>query len=231
MMVQDRLRTKGSWVQIWARQHSNLCFGLLKPLRARLEIVCWATNRGFKSHRLRQMPVDAPPDIPPDGGPGALSDETAMRLALAEAAAAAAHGDVPVGAVVLHDGRVVARRHNERERHGDPTAHAELLALRDAAAAVGSWRHDGTTVVVTLEPCPMCAGALVAGRAGRLVFGAADPRAGACGSVYNLCSDPRLNHELPVTGGVLADECAAALTGFFADRRAGTAELDDDEQG
>ena len=142
-----------------------------------------------------------------------------MRLALDEAAAAADHDDVPVGAVVLHRGRVVARRHNERERQGDPTAHAELLALRDAAAVLGGWRLDGTTLVVTLEPCPMCAGALVAGRVGRLVFGAADPRAGACGSVYNLCADPRLNHELPVTGGVLADECAAVLTGFFAARR------------
>ena len=129
-----------------------------------------------------------------------------MRLALDEATAAAGHDDVPVGAVVLHDGQVIARRHNERERQGDPTAHAELLALRDAAAVLGGWRLDGTTLVVTLEPCPMCAGALVAGRVGRLVFGAADPRAGACGSVYNLCTDPRLNHELPVTAGVLADE-------------------------
>ena len=142
-----------------------------------------------------------------------------MRLALDEASAAPGHDDVPVGAVVLHGGRVVARRHNERERRSDPTAHAELLALRDAAAVLGGWRLDGTTLVVTLEPCPMCAGVLVAGRVGRLVFGAADPRAGACGSVYNLCADPRLNHELPVTGGVLTDECSAVLTGFFAARR------------
>ncbi len=148
-----------------------------------------------------------------------MSDEAAMRLALDEAAAATGHHDVPVGAVVLHRGRVVARRHNERELQGDPTAHAELLALRDAAAVLGGWRLDGTTLVVTLEPCPMCAGALVAGRVGRLVLGANDPRAGACGSVYNLSADPRLNHELPVTAGVLADECSAVLTGFFAERR------------
>jgi tRNA(adenine34) deaminase len=150
----------------------------------------------------------------------AVTDDDAMALALAEAAAAPAHGDVPVGAVVLDGGAVVARRHNERERTGDPTAHAELLALRDAAAARGSWRLDGTTLVVTLEPCPMCAGALVAARVGRLVFGAADPRAGACGSLYNLCADPRLNHEVAVTAGVRAAEAAALLRSFFAARRA-----------
>lgn len=143
-----------------------------------------------------------------------------MAVALEEAAAALDHDDVPVGAVVVGpDGRVVARRHNERERTGDPTAHAELLALRDAAAALGTWRLDGVTLVVTLEPCPMCAGALVASRAGRLVFGAADPKAGACGSLYNLCADPRLNHELPVVAGVAADRCAELLTSFFTNRR------------
>jgi tRNA(adenine34) deaminase len=114
---------------------------------------------------------------------------------------------------------VVARRHNERERTGDPTAHAELLALRDAAAALGTWRLGDATIVVTLEPCPMCAGAMVAARLGRLVYGAADPKAGACGTLYNLCADPRLNHEIPVTGGVRAAECGALLTSFFADRR------------
>jgi len=142
-----------------------------------------------------------------------------MRLALEEAARAAEHGDVPVGAVGIVDGVVVARRHNERERTHDPAAHAELLVVRDTAAALGSWRLDGLTVVVTLEPCAMCAGALVAARVGRLVFGAADPKAGACGSLYNLCADPRLNHELPVTAGVLAEECAALLSSFFAARR------------
>jgi tRNA(adenine34) deaminase len=143
-----------------------------------------------------------------------------MAVALEEAAAALEHDDVPVGAVVVGaDGGIVARRHNERERTGDPTAHAELLALRDAADALGTWRLDGATLVVTLEPCPMCAGALVASRAGRLVFGAADPKAGACGSLYNLCADPRLNHELPVLAGVAAERCSALLTTFFADRR------------
>ena len=142
-----------------------------------------------------------------------------MGLALEEAAAALAHGDVPVGAVALLEGRPVARAHNERERRGDPTAHAEILALRQAAEVVGGWRLNGVTLVVTLEPCPMCAGALVAARVGRLVFGAVDPRAGAAGSLYNLCVDPRLNHELPVTPGVRADESAALLEAFFAERR------------
>ena len=150
-----------------------------------------------------------------------VSDDAAMRLALAEAAGALEHGDVPVGAVVLAGGRVLAARHNERERRGDPTAHAEILALGDAARSLGTWRLSAVTMVVTLEPCPMCAGALVAGRAGRLVFGAADPKAGAAGSLYNLCCDPRLNHELPVTAGVLAEECGELLRAFFAGRRTG----------
>jgi tRNA(adenine34) deaminase len=155
---------------------------------------------------------------PPEDGAG--SDEATMRLAIAEAERAPAHGDVPVGAVALVGGRVVAARHNERELHSDPTAHAELLALRDLAEATGDWRMSGVTVVVTLEPCAMCAGAMVNGRVGRLVFGAYDPRAGAVGSLYNLCADPRLNHEIPATGGVLADECGALLTSFFEARRA-----------
>jgi tRNA(adenine34) deaminase len=142
-----------------------------------------------------------------------------MRLALAEAQAALRHGDVPVGAVALADGAVVASRHNERELRQDPTAHAEILALCDAARALGTWRLSAVTLVVTLEPCSMCAGALVAGRTGRLVFGAADPKAGACGSLYQLCCDPRLNHELPVTAGVLADDAALLLARFFAGRR------------
>jgi len=150
-----------------------------------------------------------------------LTDDDAMALALVEAAGAIGHGDVPVGAVALVDGRVVASRHNERERTGDPTAHAEMLVLADAAAALGSWRLGEVTLVVTLEPCPMCAGALVASRLGRVVFGAVDPKAGACGSLYNLCADPRLNHEVPVTAGVRAVEAAALLTGFFGDRRSG----------
>ncbi|MGH9099656.1 MAG: tRNA adenosine(34) deaminase TadA [Acidimicrobiales bacterium] len=142
-----------------------------------------------------------------------------MRVALDEARAAPAHGDVPVGAVVLAGGAVVARAHNAREQRHDPTAHAEILALRAAADALGTWRLGEVTMVVTLEPCPMCAGALVAARVGRLVFGAPDPRAGACGSLYNLCSDPRLNHEVPVISGVLEEEAAALLREFFAVRR------------
>jgi tRNA(adenine34) deaminase len=146
-------------------------------------------------------------------------DHDAMGLALEEAAAATGHGDVPVGAVTLLDGRVVARRHNERELSGDPTAHAEILALRDTAAALGTWRLSGVTLVSTLEPCPMCAGALLAARVDRLVFGAADPKSGACGSLYNLCVDPRLNHEVEVVDGVRADEAGDLLTRFFAERR------------
>ncbi len=148
-----------------------------------------------------------------------LSDDDAMELALGEARLAAKQGEVPVGAVALVDGRVVAARHNEREAAADPTAHAEILALRDAAAAVGGWRLNAVTLVVTLEPCPMCAGALVAGRVRRIVFGASDPRAGACGTLYNLCADPRLNHELDVTGGVAAVACGDLLSSFFAQKR------------
>jgi tRNA(adenine34) deaminase len=142
-----------------------------------------------------------------------------MAIALAEARAAVSHGDVPVGAVAVDGGVVVGRRHNERELSGDPTAHAEVLALRDAARALGTWRLETLTLVVSLEPCPMCAGALVAARVARLVFGAADPKAGSCGSLYNLCADPRLNHEVEVLPGVLSGESAALLASFFADRR------------
>ena len=142
-----------------------------------------------------------------------------MAIALEEAALAVAHDDVPVGAVVLHAGTVIARRHNERERSNDPSAHAELLALRDAADRLGRWRLSDCTLVATLEPCPMCAGALVASRVGRLVFGAADPKAGACGSLYNLCSDPRLNHELATRSGVREAEASRLLVDFFATRR------------
>jgi tRNA(adenine34) deaminase len=145
-----------------------------------------------------------------------------MGRALEEAAAAVDHGDVPVGAVVVHLGRgeIVAARHNERELTGDPTAHAEVLALRDAAAALGTWRLGDCVLVVTLEPCPMCAGASVNARVGAIAFGAADPKAGATGSLYHLTADPRLNHEVPVVHGVRAEESAALLTGFFAARRA-----------
>jgi tRNA(adenine34) deaminase len=151
--------------------------------------------------------------------PGRAADDEAMTLALAEARAAVSHGDVPVGAVVVEGGRVLSRRHNERELQGDPTAHAEILALRDAASVLGTWRLDSVSLVVSLEPCPMCAGALVAARLARLVFGAADPKAGACGSLYNLCADPRLNHEVEVVPGVRSEESTGLLTSFFADRR------------
>jgi len=144
-----------------------------------------------------------------------------MALALDEARTAAARGEVPVGAIAIVDGHVVSSRHNERENTGDPTAHAEMLALQDAATALGGWRLSEATVVVTLEPCPMCAGALVASRVARVVFGATDPRAGACGTLYNLCVDPRLNHQVEVTAGVRAGECGALLTSFFSQKRAG----------
>lgn len=148
------------------------------------------------------------------------SFEPAMRAALAEAEAAVATGDVPVGAVVLDDaGTIVARGRNRREAAGDPTAHAELEAIRAAARAAGSWRLDGLTLVVTLEPCTMCAGAVTSGRLGRLVFGAADPRAGAVGSIWDVVRDQRLTPVPEVIGGVLADECLAVLRRFFAERR------------
>ena len=142
-----------------------------------------------------------------------------MRSALVEARAALEHGDVPVGAVVVREGQVVAARHNERERTGDPTAHAEVLALRDAASRLGRWRLDDCSLVVTLEPCVMCAGALLAARIGGLVYGAADPKAGATGSLYNVASDPRLNHNPPVVHGILAEESAALLRDFFGGLR------------
>ncbi len=147
------------------------------------------------------------------------ADQNLMGVALAEAALAATAGEVPVGAVVAIDGRIVARRHNEREATGDPTAHAEILALRDAATEIGTWRLDDAVLVVTLEPCPMCAGAAWASRIGRLVWGASNPDAGAAGSLYNLGSDPRLNHEYPATGGIRSAECAELLTSFFARHR------------
>ncbi|MGH2749447.1 MAG: tRNA adenosine(34) deaminase TadA [Actinomycetota bacterium] len=141
-----------------------------------------------------------------------------MRLALAEAARATEHDDVPIGAVLTRDGEVLAAAHNERELRGDPTAHAEVLALR-IAAEEGGWRLEGTTMYVTLEPCAMCAGALVLARVHRLVYGPQDSRAGAALSLYNVVQDPRLNHQLEVTYGVLEPEGAALLTDFFEGRR------------
>ena len=148
-----------------------------------------------------------------------MDDDALMEVALAEASEGAKAGEVPVGAVVAVGDRIVARRHNERESLVDPTAHAELLALRDAAAEVGSCHLVGATLVVTLEPCPMCAGAAWAARLDRVVWGAPNPDAGALGSLYHLGADPRLNHEFEVSHGVRAEECASLLADFFADRR------------
>jgi tRNA(adenine34) deaminase len=149
-----------------------------------------------------------------------MTHEEAMRIALEEAAIAASNGDVPVGAVILHNGEVIARRHNEREASNDPTAHAEVLALRDASKLLNSWRLSECTLVVTLEPCVMCAGATQSARIGRLVYGAANFEAGATASLYNVMSDPRLGHNPPVEHGVLADESAALLKEFFGSKRA-----------
>ena len=158
---------------------------------------------------------------PTKAPPAPSSDEAWMRVALAEADAAPAHGDVPVGAVVVDaDGRELARDHNRREQRADPTAHAELLAVRAAAVRNGHWRLEGATVIVTLEPCPMCAGALVNARVARVVFGATDPKAGALTSLFSLGSDGRLIHRFEVTAGVLAAEGAWRLSNFFAKLRA-----------
>jgi tRNA(adenine34) deaminase len=142
-----------------------------------------------------------------------------MRLALAEAEAAAAADEAPVGAVIVQDGRVLARARNERETLRDPTAHAEMIAITQAAAALDRWRLEGCTLYVTLEPCPMCAGAIVQARIGRVVFGAIDPKAGAVRSLYRLLEDPRLNHRAEVVAGVLAEPCGRVLSDFFQAKR------------
>ena len=146
-------------------------------------------------------------------------DEYFMRLAIREAQAAAEHEDVPIGAVIVRDGEVLAAARNERELRGDPTAHAEVLALREASRAVGSWRLLDCVIYVTLEPCAMCAGAIVLGRVPRVVYGTTDPKAGAAGSVLDVLAEPRLNHRPEVAGGLLAAECAELLTAFFRSRR------------
>jgi tRNA(adenine34) deaminase len=142
-----------------------------------------------------------------------------MRLALREAQRAPAHEDVPIGAVLVHSGEVLAAAHNERELREDPTAHAEILVLREAARVLGSWRLLDCTLYVTLEPCAMCAGAIVLARVPRVVFGATDPKAGAAGSVLDVLAEPRLNHRPEVLSGVLAPDCGQLLSGFFASRR------------
>ncbi len=149
----------------------------------------------------------------------AVVDAGFMKLALKEAGEAAYLGEVPIGAVLVKDGRVLASDHNRREQLGDATAHAELLVIREAGRLLGGWRLPETTLYVTLEPCPMCAGALVQARVKRLVFGAADPKGGAAGTLYNIVSDDRLNHRLSVTAGVFEEECASLLRDFFRNRR------------
>jgi tRNA(adenine34) deaminase len=146
-------------------------------------------------------------------------DEYFMRLALREASRALEHDDIPVGAVVVKDGEVIGFGHNERELRGDPTAHAELIALRDAARSLGSWRVLESVLYVTLEPCAMCAGAIILARVPRVVFGTTDPKAGAAGSVLDVLAEPRLNHHPQVRSGLLAEECADLLRSFFASRR------------
>jgi tRNA(adenine34) deaminase len=146
-------------------------------------------------------------------------EEYFMRLALREASRALEHEDVPIGAVVVQGGEVIGAGHNEREMRADPTAHAEMIALREAARALGSWRILDSVMYVTLEPCAMCAGAIVLARLPRVVFGATDPKAGAAGSVFNVLEEPRLNHRPQVESGLLAEECADLLRAFFAPRR------------
>jgi len=146
-------------------------------------------------------------------------DEYFMRLALREASRALEHDDIPVGAVVVKDGEVIGAGHNEREIRADPTAHAEMIALRDAARALGSWRVLDSVLYVTLEPCTMCAGAIVLARIPRVVFGTSDPKAGAAGSVLDVLAEPRLNHRPQIESGLLAGDCAELLRSFFASRR------------
>jgi tRNA(adenine34) deaminase len=153
--------------------------------------------------------------------PGEAADERFMRLALAQAAAAPEHDDVPIGAVLVRAGEALAAAPNERELRGDPTAHAEILVLRAASEVIGGWRLDATTLYVTLEPCAMCAGAIVLARVPRVVFAAPDPKAGAAGSVLDVLAEPRLNHRPAVTGGVLAEEAGELLRSFFRARRGG----------
>jgi len=143
-----------------------------------------------------------------------------MRIAIDQAKIAEENGDVPIGAVIVYKDQIIAKAYNQREQLKDPTAHAEIIALTQAAAYLENWHLNGCTIYVTLEPCPMCAGALVLSRMDRLVFGCPDPKTGACGSLYNIVQDSRLNHRLEVTSGVLADECSQVLQEFFERRRA-----------
>jgi tRNA(adenine34) deaminase len=167
---------------------------------------------------MANRPV-APADNSPDAGQPTELDRSMMQRALVLASKAAVMGEVPVGAVIYRGEQVLAEAHNLRESQRDPTAHAEMIAMREAAKAMASWRIEDCTLAVTLEPCPMCAGALVNARVPRLVYGALDPNMGAVDSLYNVCNDPRLNHRLEVVAGVEADQCAAVLQAFFRLRR------------
>ena len=146
-------------------------------------------------------------------------DQRYMKMAIEQASIAEENDDVPIGAVIVHENQIIGKAYNQREQLADPTAHAEIIALTQAAAALETWRLNGCTIYVTLEPCPMCAGALVLARLDRLVYGCDDPKAGACGSLYNIVEDERLNHRLQVTSGVLADQCSQLLQEFFQRRR------------
>ena len=152
-----------------------------------------------------------------------MNDEIWMRAAIAEAECALAEGEMPVGCVIVRNGEIIARGHNLREQTGDPTAHAEIVAIRAAAHALGSWRLDGCELIVTLEPCPMCAGAISQARLARVVYGAADERYGCAGSVYRIPEDPAFNHFCPCDGGVLAQPCRALIARFFAEKRTAAA--------
>ena len=167
----------------------------------------------FKAVRKERLFLSRLKALPP------MKDEDYMAEAVALARRAAELGEAPVGCVIVSEGRIIGRGHNLREAEADPTAHAEIVALRAAARELGRWRVTPATCYATCEPCPMCAGALVNARVDRLVYGCADPKAGACGTLYNIASDPRLNHRLEVRSGVRADECAALLSAFFRERR------------
>ncbi|MHC4551549.1 MAG: tRNA adenosine(34) deaminase TadA [Planctomycetota bacterium] len=151
-------------------------------------------------------------------------DQRYMKMAIDQAYIAEENGDVPIGCIIVHENRVIAKGYNQREQLHDPTAHAEIIALTQAAEAVDNWRLHGCTIYVTLEPCPMCAGALVLGRLDRLVYGTDDPKTGAVQSLYNIVQDDRLNHRLEVTAGIMADDCKAQLQAFFQRRRREKAE-------
>lgn len=176
--------------------------------------------RGVVNHPIQCIMAGGPTASKPHRRPDFVTDEHFLRLALEQAYQAEAIDEVPVGAVILHQGRIVAAAHNQREMLHDPTAHAEMIAITQAAEALRSWRLEGCTLYVTLEPCPMCAGAILQARIPRVVYGATDPKAGAVHSLYHLLDDARLNHVCEVVPGVLAEPCGQVLTRFFASKRA-----------